>query len=113
MATSRWTATAAASEAAAVESVLRSELAVVHLIAAMEEITGSQKADELVGQYLAMIIDGALDPAAEVATQESIEIETSIATVTVATVVIVDSVLHEDTMGADAAVLALANSADQ
>lgn len=60
----------AATAAADAASVVMIELDVAHLTAmiglrAMEETTGSPRADAIVGQYPVMTIDGVQDPAAE------------------------------------------------
>lgn len=77
---------AAAIEAVDAASVATAEIDVAHLIAmighpAMEETTGSPRADATVGQYPEMTIDGVQDPAAaeehaSTATEMSIETAT-------------------------------------
>lgn len=102
MATSRWrAATPAVTAAVDVASVEMIGLDVAHLTAmighhAMEETTGSPRADATVGQYPVMTIDGVQDPAAA-EDRESIETATSTATATV------DTDLPEDMMDVAAA----------
>lgn len=79
-------ATPAVTEAVDATSVAMTELDVAHLTAmigqhAMEETTGSPRADATVGQFPVMTIDGVQDPAAaedreSTATEMSIETET-------------------------------------
>lgn len=105
---------AAATAAAVVESVLTSGLAVVRLIVGMEETIGSQRAVEHVGQYLAMMTDGAQDPEAGEHRRERHESTATETTTTAnATAGIVGTVHRADTMGAAVAAQVLVHADQQ